>query len=305
MVGSLRTLVIINPASAGGATEGRWPRIRDLLSGQTNFEAAFSQYPGHAVKLGKEGRDSGYHRVVCVGGDGTVNEVVNGAMSGDQARPLPEIGMIPSGTGSDLARTVGIPHSIEGACRRLASPRTTICDLGVVFYTGKEGQEQRYFVNAAGLGYDAEVVRRRNGFNRYVRGTAPYVASLAATLLRYHNKDSVVTVDGASDTRRIMALVVGIGQYFGGGMRVAPNALLDDGFFDVVTIGDIGRIELLYNLPAVYRGTHLRNPKVKSERARTVRVESDQGLMLQADGDLLGEVPAQFQILPRSLTILY
>ncbi len=305
MADRFRTLVVVNPASAGGATEGRWLRIRDLLHGHLDFEVAVSQYPGHATKLGKEGRDAGYRRIVCVGGDGTVNEVVNGAMSGDRARPLPEVGMIPSGTGSDLARTVGISHRIEEACRRLESPDTAISDLGVVFYRGKEGQEQRYFVNAAGLGYDAEVVSRRNGFNRHVRGTIPYIASLAATLLSYKNKDSIVTVDGASNSRRILALVLGIGQYFGGGMRIAPGALLDDGYFDVITIGDIGRVELLYNLPGVYRGTHLRNPKVKSERARTVWVESEQGLLLQADGELLGRVPAQFEILPKALTILY
>lgn len=118
-------------------------------------------------------------------------------------------------------------------------------------------------------------------------------------------EDSTVTMDGSTFSGRTLALVLGIGQYFGGGMRVAPNALLDDGYFDVVTIGDIGTLELLYNLPGVYRGTHLRNPKVKSERARTVRGESDERLMIQADGDLLGEVPAQFQILPKALTYLY
>ena len=233
-----------------------------------------------------------------------MNEVVNGVFSGDPALPLPKIGMIPSGTGSDLARSVGIPHRIEEACKRLAGPRTTVSDLGVVSYRGEEGQKQRYFVNAAGLGYDAEVVCRRNGFNRYVRGTIPYVASLATTLLSYRNKEVTVTVDEASETRWIRTLVLGIGQYFGGGMRVAPNALLDDGYFDVVTIGDVGRIELIYNLPRVYRGTHLRNSKVKSERARTVRVESDRQLLVQADGDLLGQVPAQFQIIPGALTIL-
>lgn len=297
-------MVIVNPVSAGGATEHRWPRIRDLLFPQLEFDAAFSEYAGHAVKLARDARGAGYDCLVCVGGDGTLNEVVNGALTGDPAQPLPKIGMIPSGTGSDLARAVGIPHRIEEACKRLAVPRTTVTDLGVVSYKGKEGLEQRYFVNAAGLGYDAEVVCRRNGFNRYVRGTIPYVASLAATLLSYQNKNVTITVDGARDTRRINALVLGIGQYFGGGMRIAPNAVLDDGYFDLVTIGDVGRLELVYNFPGVYRGTHLRNPKVKTERAKTVRVETDERLLLQADGDFLGLAPAQFQILPRALTIL-
>ncbi|MHB0868897.1 MAG: diacylglycerol/lipid kinase family protein [Chloroflexota bacterium] len=305
MSDSLRTLVIVNPVSAGGTTERRWPRIRELLAGCLPFDAAISEYAGHAIQLGRAGRDEGYDCLVCVGGDGTLNEVVNGALSGDAGRPMPKIGVIPSGTGSDLARSVGIPRRAEEACRRLAAPRTMVSDLGVVSYMGKGGPEQRHFVNAAGLGYDAEVVYRRNGFNRHVRGTIPYVASLAATLLSYRNKDVNVTIDGASFTGRISLLAVGIGQYFGGGMRIAPNAALDDGYFDVITVGDVGRIELVRNFPGVYRGTHLMNPKVKGERARAVRVETDDQLMIQADGDLLGLAPARFQILPQALTILY
>ncbi|MGE5618511.1 MAG: diacylglycerol/lipid kinase family protein [Sphingomonadaceae bacterium] len=300
-----RTLVIVNPVSAGGTTERRWPRIRDLLAASLPFDSAISEYAGHAIQLGKTGRDEGYDCLVCVGGDGTVNEVVNGALSGDARRPMPSIGLIPSGTGSDLARSLGIPHRMEEACRRLADPRATLSDLGVVSYVGREGPEHRYFVNAAGLGYDAEVVYRRNGFNRFVRGTIPYVASLAVTLFGYRNKDVRIALDGVSHARRISLLVVGIGRYFGGGMRIAPGAVLNDGYFDVITVGDAGRIELVRNLPGVYRGTHLQNPKVKCERAAEVRVETDDRLMVQADGDLLGLAPAQFQIVHRALTILY
>ena len=300
-----RHLVVVNPVSAGGATGRRWPWIREILHRYIDFEEAVSNYPGHAVKLGKAGRDHGYDHVVCVGGDGTINEVVNGILSGNGTMPLPKIGVVPSGTGADLARTLGIPHRIDDACKRLENPRTAISDLGMVSYRGREGTERRYFVNAAGLGYDAEVVRRRNGFNRYVRGTVPYLASLATALLSYQNKDAIVTLDETTQARRIRALVLGIGRYFGGGMCVAPNALIDDGYFDVVTIGDIGRLELLYNFPGVYyRGTHLGHPKVRSERARVARVESGQRLLVQADGDLPGEVPAQFQILPKALAIL-
>ncbi len=298
------TLVIVNPMAAGGSTGRRWPQIRDLLSRHLDFDVAFSQYAGHAIELGREARDRGYPRIVCVGGDGTLNELVNGAMDSGAAGPMPKIGIIPAGTGADFARSVGIPHRIDQACARLANPRAAISDLGVVSYGGEEGPKRRYFVNAAGLGFDAEVVSRRNGFNRYLKGTIPYLVSLATTLLSYQNKDVTVCIDGIQDTRRVNALVIALGCYFGGGMRIAPQAVLDDDRFDVVTIGDVGRMELVYNVPGVYRGTHLRHPRVKVEKATLVRVQSEQRVLIQADGELLGLVPAQFEIIPGALTIL-
>ena len=299
-----RTLVIVNPASAGGSTERRWPGIRDTLSRYVDFDVAISEYPGHAIRLGQMGREAGFTRLICVGGDGTINEVVNGALSGDPAHLLPEIGTIPSGTGSDLARTLGIPRAIEEACFLLGNPRRATSDLGVVSYKGREGPERRCFVNAAGLGYDAEVVLRRNGFNRYVRGTLPYLASVTATLLGYRNKDVTVTIDKIRDRWRMNTLVVAIGKFFGGGMRIAPDAVLGDGFFDLILIGDVSRLELAYNLPRVYKGTHLQHPKVSARKARVVSVEADVPVRIQADGDLLGFVPARFQIIPGALTLL-
>ena len=298
------TLVIVNPVAGGGSTERRWPRIQQLLLQHLEFEVAFSQYAGHAIELAQKAREQNYSRVICVGGDGTLHEVANGLMAGSLDLPLPELGVVPAGTGADFARSVDVPQRIEQACARLANPRVLVSDLGTVTYADRDGPRQRYFVNAAGLGFDAEVVRRRDGFTRHMKGTVPYLVSVATTLLGYINKNVTVELDGVSDTRRVNALVMAIGRFFGGGMRIAPNAALDDGYFDVVTLGDVGRLELVYNIPGVYRGTHLRNPKVKVERARLVRVESQQPVLIQADGELLGHVPAQFQIIPRALTIL-
>lgn len=299
-----RCMVIVNPISAGGTTERRWPIIREMLASLFDFEFAFSEFSGHAIDLSKKAREAGFHRIICVGGDGTLNEVVNGLMSTDVGNPIPQIGIVPSGTGSDMARSLGIPGRIEEACLRLASPKTAVSDLGVVSYSGNAGTERRYFVNAAGLGYDTEVVLRRNGFNRYVRGTIPYVASIAATLMDYRNRDIRISLDEIQESRRINMVVVAIGRFFGGGMRIAPEAAIDDGLFDVITIGDVNPLELVSNFPKVYKGTHLQHPKVKFDRTRTVSVESNQPVRLQADGDPLGSVPAQFQIIPRALTFL-
>jgi diacylglycerol kinase (ATP) len=304
MSSSLSTIVVVNPVSAGGSTARLWPRIRDCLSRFTDFDVVFSQYPGHAVELGRSIRERGFSRMICVGGDGTLHEAVNGIMGAGEGNPMPHVGIIPTGTGSDFARSLGIPFNLEEACQRLKSPTTLASDLGVVSYMGVERTEQRYFVNAAGFGYDAEVVSRRNGFNRYFRGTIPYLASLAATLLSYQNKSLTVTIDGVSEHRRVRSLVLAIGRYFGGGMRIAPNAEIDDGFFDVITLGDVGRAELIRNVPGVYRGSHLSHPKVTAERAVQVEIESRERVMLQADGELLGVAPARLRVLPGALTVL-
>jgi diacylglycerol kinase (ATP) len=278
--------------------------IRDLLASLFKFEFVFSEFAGHTVDLSRKAREDGFHRLICVGGDGTLNEAVNGLMSAAAGGAIPQIGIVPSGTGSDLARSLKIPSRVEEACLRLACPKKAVSDLGMVSYTGNTGPESRYFVNAAGLGYDTEVVLRRNGFNRYVRGTIPYVASIATTLMGYRNKDVQLTIDGVQESRRINMVVVAIGRFFGGGMQIAPDAAIGDGFFDVITIGDVNAFELVCNFPKVYKGTHLHHPKVKVERTRTVSVESVQPVRIQADGDPLGSVPARFQIIPRALTFL-
>ncbi len=305
MADNPKTLVIVNPASAGGTTHRRWPSMKDLLHRHLDFDVAISQFPGHALELGQIARQQGYGRLVCVGGDGTLHEAVNGAYSALSEYPMPEIATLPSGTGSDLARSLGIPHDPAAACARLAHPRRLLSDLGVVSYRDGESSRRRYFVNAAGMGYDAEVVSRRDGFARYARGTLPFLAAVAVTLLRYQNKEVTVALDGVTSRQRVNLLVAAIGRFFGGGMMIAPRAAMDDGWFDVVTLGDVGRLELVYNVPGIYRGVHLRHPKVKVERARHVRVESRQSMLIQADGELLGLVPAELQIIPRALTLLY
>ncbi len=297
-------LAIVNPVSAGGATARRWPHIRETLARYVDFDEAVTAYPQHALLLGTEARNDGYSQLICVGGDGTLSEVVNGILRGNESLPQPEVGVVPSGTGTDLVRSAGIARGIDQACARLAAPERILIDLGSVTYNENGRQERRYFVNAAGLGYDAEVVSRRNGFNRYMRGTLPYLISVATTLMTYHNKRLTITLDGRSSNRRFTAVVVAIGQYFGGGMRVAPNALLDDGLFDVITVGDVGHLELVYNFPRVYRGTHLTHPKISAERATLVAVDTSDPVLVQADGEVLGMAPATFQILPRALTLL-
>jgi YegS/Rv2252/BmrU family lipid kinase len=183
--------------------------------------------------------------------------------------------------------------------------RTTRIDLGHVTYRALKGEERaRHFANAAGMGFDAEVTVRANASPFGAGGTIPYLSSLFATLGTYRNKRVQVKVDGEEWRARINSIIVANGQYFGGGMKIAPEAQLSDGEFDVVVLGDLGKIDLVRNVPRVYDGSHVTHPKVTVSSARRVEVDSPDRLLLQADGEVLGMAPATFTIVPSALRII-
>jgi len=184
------------------------------------------------------------------------------------------------------------------------SPRKLAVDLGVVEYMNNGQMVKRLFVNFAGLGFDAEIVRRTTQQFKALGSTASYLVGLLATLLFYKNKEISLIVDGEAVARRVCTVLMNNGRYGGGGMLAAPDADLADGFLDVLIIGDLSKPDLLWSLPRVYKGTHLTHPKVTLKRAREVEIRSAQPLPLQADGELLGEVPARFHVLPSALNIV-
>lgn len=294
--------IIINPAAGSNSTHRKWPLIsRALKYFGLSFDYQHTEGVGHAIELAREAMGKGYRFLVAVGGDGTINEVANGIM-GFTVTDGADLGMVHTGTGSDFVRSLGIPRDYHGACSTLAEQHKRLIDVGVVSL-GENGNK-RFFVNAAGLGFDAEVVEARSKMPRYFRGTVPYLLGMGRKLLGYHNKEVIVEIDGRRQQEKVLSVVVANGGYFGGGMHVAPNADLQDNLFDVLTIGDVGKFELVKALPTIYKGTHINHPKVKVERASHIRVESDEKLLVQVDGELVGEGPAVFSMLPQALSVV-
>ncbi len=297
--------VIVNPTAGRGATGRKWPLIKARLElNGLGYDLKFTSEKGHAIQIAKQAADEGYSFIVAVGGDGTVNEVANGILSSHN-RKQTTLGVINTGTGSDYIRTVGTPRDPVAACDFLDRKDRFLVDVGLVEYVKDGNKERRFFINYAGTGFDSEVAEGTNRMPkiRFVSNTIPYVLSLLRTLAGYKNKTVNLTIDEDTRIGRVLSVIVANGRYVGGGMKVAPGAELSDGKFDVVTINDVGKCELLRAFPRIYSGTHITHPKVDLQLACHVRVEPVERMAVSADGELLGECPATFDIVPQALAV--
>jgi diacylglycerol kinase (ATP) len=303
-VPALLAKVIVNPVAGAYSTRRKWPIISKLLKRiGLSFDFEYTEGVGHAIELARIAASDGYHYLVVVGGDGTVNEVANGILYSTGASST-ALGVVSTGTGSDFARSTGIPRDFPTACSTLTSSRRLTIDVGVVEYQSKGQTLRRFFVNAAGVGFDAAVVEKTERLPKYFGGTVPYVAGLLRTLFSYKNKPIVLKVGDEVESGRMLNVVVANGGYLGGGMHVAPQAELGDSLLDVVIIGNMGKFELLKEFPTVYKGTHIYHPKVRIKKATHVTIESPEPMLVHADGELLGESPASFWVMPAALNIV-
>jgi YegS/Rv2252/BmrU family lipid kinase len=297
--------VIVNPAAGAGKTGKLWPRIMNSFQKQgLRFEHTLTEAPGHAIELAKAAAKKGYDMLISVGGDGTIHEIVNGLYaSGNIKDNL--LGIVSTGTGSDYIRTTGTPRNFEDACRRLLEPEKRTVDLGMVEYRKNGGTEQRLFVNFAGMGIDSEIVRRMTQQYKKLGSLPSYLMGMLTSLVAYHNRKISISIDGKTEERRILTVIINNGKFGGGGMLTSPAADLEDGLLDVMIAGDLNKPEFLWSLPRLYKGTHVTHPKVTIKRAKEIEVKSlGEKLYLQADGELLGEAPARFRILPAALNIV-
>lgn len=304
---SRKIMAVVNPVSANGSTGSAWPKILETARELgLELDWQLTTGPGAATVMAREALEKGYRTIVAVGGDGTINEVVNGFFEDD--RPLvPEaaLGVVSRGTGCDFIRTLGIPKDPKEALRRLLDDRTTAVDIGKAVFAGPGGVEtRRYFVNIADFGLGAATAERVNRTTKAFGGFASFLYGVISTLLTYRNKRVEVALDGGEPIGMVSSiLVVANGRCFGGGMRIAPNASPSDGLFDVIIVGDMTRPELVMNLPRVYRGIHLTHPKVSSFRARRVRVTSGDRVLLELDGEQPGTSDGEFTVIPSALRV--
>lgn len=301
-------LVIVNPNAGNGKGRKDWELISSGLRNHgLLWSEHFTEKKGHAIILSQEAIAAGYRKIICVGGDGTLNETVNGVFN-QKICPTTEItlGLIPVGTGNDWGRMFGIPLNYEGAIQIIRDGKTMLHDIGKVGYFNGENKGERYFINIAGVGFESVVVRRTNVQKDAGKsGKTIYFYNLLMSLLSYKNTKTEIVIDGKKTEADVFSLNVGNGRYCGGGMQQTPFALPDDGVLDVTVIKGIGKLEIILNLKILYNGKILNHPKVAGYKCKNVAVRSDSVLYVEADGESLGQAPAEFSIIPSGINIIY
>ncbi len=296
----LRARIIVNPTSGAKSAQRKWPRIKALLEEiGLSFDSKLTQRPMQAAELAREAVNQGYELVVAVGGDGTVNEIVNGLI-GHDGRAEADFGVICTGTANDFARNLDLPRDLEENCRLMISPKRREVDVGVVECV-KEGEaRQRFFVNVAGAGFDADLMEEARKTILPLGPKGPYVGAFLKMAPTYDPKDFVLDFESRQESRRAYTVLVSNGKY-GGSIPFNPEADLSDGQFEVIALDlptFLGCLaETYFPLPEGY-------PKVDYVRVNSVRMDSRQRLSVQADGEVLGELPARFRVLPRALRVV-
>jgi YegS/Rv2252/BmrU family lipid kinase len=291
-----RAFAVVNPAAGAGATRRLWPRLAaSLRASGLDVEVAMTTRPAEGTDLARRAVDAGHSLVIAVGGDGTVNEVVNGITS-VEGPPRATLGVIATGRGRDVCRNFGIPRPPAEAARLIATGRDTLADLGEVeFATGP-----RLFATAIGTGFDADVARRAQG--RRGPGTLPYLLGVIQALGSYRPRPIELTGD-VRWRGDVTAVVVANGAFYGGGMKIAPPATATDGVLDVVVLGAMRRLELLRWLPRLYPGTHTRHPGIALYPARTIRIDAPVPLPVHVDGEPSGTTPITVRVRPGALRV--
>lgn len=304
-----RIAFIINPQSGNGATGREWraiaSRFHDRLG---DFGELYTSKPMEAVKLTRKALEGGAQTIVAVGGDGTTNEVVNGFFdeSGHPINGNAALAVLPRGTGSDFLRTFHTQNTVEAVSGRIASGKPKRLDVGRMTYIDHEGHQRvRHFANIASFGSSGLIDRHVNRSTKIFGGKASFAIGAVKGLLSW--KDQLVRVrfdDGPWEEMEITCLSVANGQYFGGGMWVAPNAKTDDGLFDVTIWRGYTLLDFITRAKRIYDGSHVELEGTRTLRARKVEAVCDEECLLDMDGEAPGRLPATFEILPGAISLL-
>jgi diacylglycerol kinase (ATP) len=291
-------LVIVNPTAGGGRAARIVPWLRDRLAARPDARVEVTGRAGDAERwaAGFERADTG--RIVAVGGDGTVQEAVNGIMAaGNDGTSL---GIVPVGTGNDLARSLGLPRDPAAAWTVAVGRGERPIDL--MRATSGDGR-RRWFGSAGGIGFDAQVASAMATRSAWQRGRAAYLVTTLSELRRFENRSVELTLDGVATTARVLFVAVANGEYYGGGMRIAPGARTDDGMLDLCVVGNVSRVTALAQLANLYRGTHVHHPQVEMRRARSVAISGEPATLVHLDGEPFGSLPVHIELRPACLLV--
>ncbi|MDR0415380.1 MAG: diacylglycerol kinase family lipid kinase [Prevotellaceae bacterium] len=304
----LRWMVIVNPKAGRGHGLRDWPAISNRLNfSGVDFTCVFTEKKFHAVELTVKAVNDGFRKIVVVGGDGTVNEVVNGLFIQKQTPPHEvTLSVIPVGTGNDWVRMLGIPRTYTDAVHSICREQTILQDVGKITFEEARVKQTRYMANVSGIGFDAMVNRRFNRLKEAGRtGSGLYLFSTLATLFGYRSKRFVVKVDGKDFfDDRLFSGTVGVGKYNGGGMLPMPAAVVDDGLMDVTLIRKMSFYRFFTNFQRLYNGTIYNFYKVKAVQGKSISIDSYPPSPIEIDGEACGYSPFTFELVPKKIRVV-
>jgi YegS/Rv2252/BmrU family lipid kinase len=296
-------VVIANPRSGRGRVGAELPELeRQLISHRLGYRIVETEGPGHASTIAREALLKGDRFMVAVGGDGTVQEVVNGMLEDD--RPLVEgavLGVVAAGSGCDFVRTFGLPQEVPRAVRHLEGDRLYPIDVARVDYTEDGRTVTRYVPNIAECGLGGAVVARAERLPRWL-GKSRYFWAFWLSMRKYRSGRISVQADRKSWEGRASNVVIANGQFYGGGMKISPRSYPGDGLLDI-QISTGPKSEAFTMIPKVYRGEHVPHPHIKEMRGKRITVDADRPLPMEGDGEVLGTTPATFTVIPEVISL--
>jgi YegS/Rv2252/BmrU family lipid kinase len=296
-------VLICNQRSGRGGVARALPEVRHNLEQRgLEYEVRSTEHPGHATEIARSALADGSRFLVAVGGDGTIHEVVNGMIEGDAAvDPEAVLGIVAAGTGSDFIKTFGLPSSPSHAVAHLDGAESFPIDIGKVTYVHNGAEVVRYFPNIAEAGIGADTVARAERLPRWL-GPTVYFFAFWLTIRGF--KPAVVKVDLVDRVHegKMSNLVVANGQFFGGGMKVAPKAAPTDGLLDI-QIHNPRKKEAIAIMPKMFKGEHVPHPDIHESKRVRVSIESDRPLRIEADGEVLGYTPATFEVIRDAINL--
>ena len=302
-----KTFVVINPKSADGSTGKNLNSLLSKLKSIGQFTHYLTESQSHATVLTNNALKKGYNRIIAIGGDGTFNEVSNGFFENNHLiNDKAVLGFISGGTGADFIRTLEIPANINRAIDKIVLNKIKKIDIAKIISLDEYGQKiERYFLNASNIGLGGDVVKKVNSSTKLLGGFATFLVSTIETAMKYENQKVKIILDNETILEDVFSnIIVANGRFCGGGMKFLPSAEVNDGLLDILTIGDINKLEFFENIFKVYRGTHLEFEKITTKKAKKIEIITEKRLRVETDGENCGFTPAKYEIIPNILNII-
>ena len=305
----MKTIVIVNPQAGNGRTEKIWPNIESVLEKSIgSFEVLHTTCRGDATDLSRRILAVDTVRIVAVGGDGHLNEVLNGFIENDlPVNPEARLSFVMTGTGCDFQRSLGISSKWQNAAAKLKDANVRKIDVGKVTYTAADKtQKIRYFDNIASFGLSGAVDHclEHSRLRDYLGGSPLFLWATIKTVFTHPNQSIRFRIDDGPEEEICSRLgLLANGRYFGGAMHAAPEAELDDGLLDLLMLKEISVAKFLWHLPKIYKGTHLKIPEIFFQKVRKFTAESSEQVILDIDGESPGYLAATFEVLPKILNL--